>query len=198
MDQIVNMLKKFSNFNHFFHPAANRVEMGFTPFVMMADGKPLQVMQASENDIPAMLELEKEVYAGQTPWSGFSFATELRKKKNSLYLVVYCASDLVAFIGARFHPRETHITNLAVAPAFQNKHIGSRLLQLMIKRAIQNGSELMSLEVKVDNQPAKDLYRFLGFEATFIRKNYYQDTHTDAINMVLWLDNGRNERRKFE
>lgn len=198
MDQIVNMLKKFSNLNHFFHPVINRVEMGFTPFIMMADGKPLQVMQASENDIPAMVDLEKEVYAGQTPWSRFSFATELRKKRNSLYLVVYYASNLIAFIGARFHPREAHITNLAVAPAFQNKHVGSRLLQLMIKRAIQNKSELVSLEVRVDNQPAKALYRFLGFEAAFIRKNYYQDTHTDAINMVLWLDRGQEKRRKFE
>lgn len=181
------MLKKFRRINDFFHPEANRVKMNFSPFVMLNHGQILQVMKATDNDIPALIVLEKEVYSGHTPWSSFSFKTELEKRKNSLYLVVYNASNLVAFIGARFHPREAHITNIAVAPAYQNQHIGRRLLELMIERARQNQSECVSLEVRIDNQVAKHLYRSLGFEATFIRKNYYQNIHTDAINMVLWL-----------
>ncbi len=181
------MLKKFRRINDFFHPEANRVKMNFSPFVMLNHGQILQVMKATDNDIPALIVLEKEVYSGHTPWSSFSFKTELEKRKNSLYLVVYNASNLVAFIGARFHPREAHITNIAVAPAYQNQHIGRRLLELMIDRARQNQSECVSLEVRIDNQIAKHLYRSLGFEATFIRKNYYQNIHTDAVNMVLWL-----------
>lgn len=181
------MLKKFRRINDFFHPEANRVKMNFSPFVMLNHGQILQVMKATDNDIPALIVLEKEVYSGHTPWSSFSFKTELEKRKNSLYLVVYNASNLVAFIGARFHPREAHITNIAVAPAYQNQHIGRRLLELMIERARQNQSECVSLEVRIDNQVAKHLYRSLGFEATFIRKNYYQNIHTDAVNMVLWL-----------
>lgn len=161
--------------------------MNFSPFVMLNHGQILQVMKATDNDIPALIILEKEVYSGHTPWSSFSFKTELEKRKNSLYLVVYDASKLVAFIGARFHPREAHITNIAVAPAYQGQHIGRRLLNLMIDRARQNQSECVSLEVRIDNQVAKHLYRSLGFEATFIRKNYYQNIHTDAVNMVLWL-----------
>lgn len=102
--------------------------MSFTPFMTTIGDYRLQLMQASDNDIPALLELEKEVYSGQTPWNHFSFKTELEKRKNSLYLVVYQASDLVAFIGARFHPREAHITNIAVAPKYQGHQIGSSLL----------------------------------------------------------------------
>ena len=37
----------------------------------------------------------------------------------------------------------------------------------------------------------------LGFEGTFIRKNYYHDTHTDAMNMVLWLKPHQIKRKKF-
>lgn len=171
--------------------------MDFTPFVTTVGNNRLQVMLASDENIPDLLVLEKEVYSGQTPWSSFSFKTELRKRKNSLYLFVYEASTLVAFIGARFHPREAHITNIAVVPKYQGQHIGHMLLELMIERARQNNCECVSLEVRIDNDRAKRLYSELGFEATFVRKNYYQDTHTDAVNMVLWLKPHRIRKRKF-
>ncbi|WP_025080029.1 ribosomal protein S18-alanine N-acetyltransferase [Lactobacillus hamsteri] len=188
------MLKKF---NDFFHPVENRININFSPFIMTVNGKVLQVMQATDNDIPGLLILEKQVYSGQTPWSSFSFESELKKRKNSLYLVVYQASTLVAFIGARFYSRETHITNIAVAPQFQGQHIGKRLMELMIDRARENDNECVSLEVRIDNEIAKKLYRSLGFEEIFIRKNYYQDTHTDAINMILWLRKNQNKGKKF-
>ena len=146
----------------------------------------MQVMQATDDNIPDLLILEKQVYSGSTPWSSFSFKTELAKRQNSLYLVVYHESTLVAFIGARFHPRETHVTNIAVAPEFQRKHIATYLMNFIIDKARINDSEAVSLEVRVDNRGAQSLYRKLGFKSTFIRKNYYQDD-TDAINMMLWL-----------
>lgn len=191
------MLKKFKLISHFFHPHPQKLDLHFSPFVMTMGQTVLQVMQASDNDIPALMQLEKMVYSGRTPWSRFSFATELRKKRNSLYLVVYQASTLVAFIGARFYPCETHITNIAVNPSFQGRHIGKRLLQLMINRARRNDNDYVSLEVKVNNQVAKHLYRSLGFKGTFIRKDYYVDTHTDALNMVLWLKPHSVKRKKL-
>ena len=127
--------------------------MSFTPFIANVNGKRLQIMQATDDNIPDLLVLEEQVYSGRTPWNKFSFERELEKRHNCLYLVVYYESMLVAFIGARFTPEETHITNIAVAPAFQNMHIG--------------------------------------------RKNYYHDTHTDAMNMVLWLKPHQIKRKKF-
>lgn len=183
MAQIAIMLKKFKSF---FHPAENKIDMNFSPFITSISGMTLQVMQATDDNIPDLLVLEKEVYSGRTPWNTFSFKTELAKRQNSLYLVVYHESELVAFIGARFHPRETHITNIAVAPDFQGKRIATYLMEFMIDKARANGSEGVSLEVRIDNEVAQGLYRRLGFESTFIRKNYYQD-NTDAINMMLWL-----------
>lgn len=177
------MLKKFKNF---FHPIENKIDMSFSPFIISIDGKRMQVMQATDDNIPDLLILEKQVYSGSTPWSSFSFKTELAKRKNSLYLVVYYESILVAFIGARFHPRETHITNIAVTPEFQRKSIATYLMNFIIDKARNNGSEAVSLEVRVDNKGAQSLYRKLGFKPTFVRKNYYQD-NTDAINMILWL-----------
>ncbi|MEY8572249.1 ribosomal protein S18-alanine N-acetyltransferase [Lactobacillus intestinalis] len=191
------MLKKFKLLNQFFHPEENKVDMSFSPFITTIGGLTLQVMQAGDENIPDLLVLERQVYSGHTPWSKFSFETELRKRQNSLYLVVYHASDLVAFIGARFNPREAHITNIAVSPKYQNQHIGTYLMQWMINRARKNNCEVVSLEVKIDNDIAQKLYSSLGFKSTFIRKDYYKDTHTDALNMVLWLKPHRVKKRKF-
>ncbi|MDM8282034.1 ribosomal protein S18-alanine N-acetyltransferase [Lactobacillus gallinarum] len=188
------MLKKF---NQFFHQSVNQIDMSFTPFITNVNGKILQVMQANDDNIPDLLVLEQQVYSGRTPWNQFSFATELRKRNNSLYLVVYHASNLVAFIGARFSPEETHITNIAVSPLYQHQHIGHYLMEMMINRARENDSDCVTLEVRTDNEIAQRLYRSLGFTSNFIRKNYYQDTNTDAINMVLWLKPHQIRRKKF-
>ncbi|NRN93139.1 N-alpha-acetyltransferase RimI [Lactobacillus helveticus] len=188
------MLKKF---NQFFHQSVNQIDMSFTPFILVINGKILQVMQANDDNIPDLLVLEQQVYSGRTPWSQFSFATELRKRNNSLYLVVYHASNLVAFIGARFSPEETHITNIAVSPLYQHQHIGHYLMEMMINSARDKGSDCVTLEVRTDNEIAQRLYRSLGFTGNFIRKNYYQDTHTDAINMVLWLSHIKLEKRSL-
>lgn len=105
--------------------------MSFTPFIANVNGKRLQIMQATDDNIPDLLVLEEQVYSGRTPWNKFSFERELEKRHNCLYLVVYYESMLVAFIGARFTPEETHITNIAVAPAFQNMHIGRYLMTVI-------------------------------------------------------------------
>ena len=41
-------------------------------------------MKASDENIADLLGLEQEVYFGRTPWSRFSFKSELKKHANSL------------------------------------------------------------------------------------------------------------------
>lgn len=58
------MLKKF---NQFFHLPINRIDMDFTPFIANVNGKILQVMQGTDDNIPDLLVLEEQVYSGHTP-----------------------------------------------------------------------------------------------------------------------------------
>ena len=55
-----------------------------------------------------------------------------------------------------------------------------------MRRANENGCENVSLEVRVNNDPAIRLYRNFGFIDAAIRKNYYENGD-DAILMVLPL-----------
>ena len=64
---------------------------------------------------------------------------------------------------------------------FQNKHIGSKLLEELISISIQNKLFNITLEVRSDNKKAIYLYQKYGFKQVAIRKNYYIDV--DGILM---------------
>ena len=42
----------------------------------------------------------------------------------------------------------------------------------------------ITLEVRISNAPAQHLYHKHGYRAEGLRKNYYPDTHEDAV--IMW------------
>lgn len=78
-------------------------------------------------------------------------------------------------------PGEYEIVNLAVAPEYRRRGIGAALLRDVVAR--RPGEYY--LEVRESNQPARALYRKLGFTEAGIRKNYYNDPPEAAIVMRL-------------
>ena len=72
--------------------------------------------------------------------------------------------------------------NISVVSAF----LGAILLLVLAGEAIQRGAESLTLEVRVGNKAAQELYRKFGFRPCGIRKNYYVETNEDAL--VMWAD----------
>lgn len=182
------MWKKFENLVHWIssNPSYNKSKLEFKPFVFTLNGQTLQVMRARENDIANLIFLEANAYNGHSPWAPEIFQMELRKR-GSLYLVVYHESTLVGMIGMSLKKEEAHITNITIDPSWQGQGLGTYLMRLMIDFAQNKGCQLMSLEVRIDNEVAKTLYHSFGFVTNFVRPNYYQDVHKDGLNMVLKL-----------
>lgn len=189
MALIATMLKKF---NYFFHQP--EIDLTFPSYALRLNGQTLQIMKASDENISDLLILEEQVYSGKTPWNKFSFESELKKHSNSIYLVVYESSTLVAFVGMRLQAQEGHITNIAVKPSYQHQGIGTYLLNTMIELARKNHAIQMTLEVRVDNDNAKSVYQGLGFEPNFVRKNYYVSEHVDALSMIKKLTDREGEK----
>ncbi|SKB15952.1 Ribosomal-protein-alanine acetyltransferase [Planktothrix sp. PCC 11201] len=79
---------------------------------------------------------------------------------------------------------EAHITILAIDPEYQGKGLGQALLFQLLVSAWKRKLERATLEVKVSNQPAINLYKKFGFKEAGCRKGYYQDTGEDAL--ILW------------
>ncbi|WP_283678061.1 ribosomal protein S18-alanine N-acetyltransferase [Lentilactobacillus sp. Marseille-Q4993] len=138
-------------------------------------------------DIPEILGIERAVYGGQTPWDERAFRSELMRSDDRLYLVLRRNDWLVAFIGCswNFNTQDCHITNVAVAPNFQNRGLGYFLVTTIIKKARQMEFNKVTLEVRMSNTRAQQLYKDIGFVEDGITKDYYFNDREDALNMTM-------------
>ena len=91
---------------------------------------------------------------------------------------------VIAYLCAVLVADEAHLGNLAVHPAEQRSGVGQLLLDDLLRTAIRHGVARLTLEVRVGNDGAQELYRRFGFAPAGIRKNYYTETNEDAI--VMW------------
>lgn len=139
-------------------------------------------MQAS--DIATICEIEKECFA--TPWTAGAFHNELTNNHFAHYMVMECDGIIAGYAGMWIIMDEAHITNIAVRASYRGRKLGERLLSELQRTAVFLGAKRMTLEVRVSNYVAQNLYEKKGFRAAGVRKGYYTDNHEDAL--IMWAD----------
>ena len=148
---------------------------------------PMRAMQ--EADLEAVLAIETA--AQLTPWSRNHFLDCLG---NPHYLcqVLEVAGQPVAFLVLSRILDETHVLNIAVAPARQRQGLARTLLENAIVAAQRDAMSVIYLEVRESNHSARALYQSLDFTVSGTRKNYYRrgDGHEDAVLMQCLLASG--------
>ena len=78
---------------------------------------------------------------------------------------------------------EAHITSIASSEAYRGQGIGELLLQTVIDMAAERKVRIVTLEVRVSNSVAQNLYTKYGFNQVGLRRGYYSDNREDAIIM---------------
>ncbi|OTN90162.1 ribosomal-protein-alanine acetyltransferase [Enterococcus sp. 7E2_DIV0204] len=139
------------------------------------------------DDIKDLLSIEREVYAGELPWTKTAFLMELQAAEPHLYLLIQKDEKTIGFVGCRIFDKVAHITNVAVLTQNQGKGIGSFLIREVIQFARANNCETISLEVRISNKNAQRVYRQLGFASSTIKPAYYTENKEDALEMILHL-----------
>jgi ribosomal-protein-alanine N-acetyltransferase len=91
---------------------------------------------------------------------------------------------MVGYCGFWIAAQEAHISTIAVDPRFRGQGIGQLMLVKMIERALELDATLVSLEVRVSNFVAQNLYRKYGFKVVGRRPRYYSDNREDALIMT--------------
>ena len=79
---------------------------------------------------------------------------------------------------------EAHVSTIAVAPNWRGLGLGELLLVGLLERALVVGGEIATLEVRVSNQVAQNLYRKYLFQTVGRRRGYYRDNQEDALIMT--------------
>ena len=130
----------------------------------------------------SVVRIERAVY--KRPWSAALFAEELVRRSDRTYLVAKVGRHLVGYAGILMQADAAHISTISVAPNWQQMGIATRLMVSLAKESIQLGATGMTLEVRMSNQAAQEMYRKFGFRIEGVRKGYYQTENEDAI--VMW------------
>lgn len=142
----------------------------------------LEIRRLTYADLPATLSIEKQSFP--TPWSLAMFMSELSRPQ-SICLAAAAGPELVGYLICARYDRVWHLANVAVAPHWRRKGLGTALVEAMFEAAGEDGS--FTLEVRPTNRSAIAMYRRLGFHSTGLRRRYYPDNNEDAL--IMW----RNE-----
>ncbi len=139
------------------------------------------------DDLPQVLEIDRLSFP--IPWPERSYRFELSENPSSTLLVATREESgqtrLAGYVGFWWIVDEVHISTLAVHPRFRRQGIGSGLLEAALGQAVLKGADFATLEVRVSNQAALDLYHRFGFHVVGRRAKYYRDNDEDALLMTL-------------
>jgi ribosomal-protein-alanine N-acetyltransferase len=106
-------------------------------------------------------------------------------------------ASIIGFAGLWLMVDEAHITTIAMHPDFRRLGLGEFLLVALIDISYNIGAKWVTLEVRVSNYTAQNLYRKYGFREAGLRHRYYSDNQEDAL--IMWTDeiNSPAYKQKF-
>ncbi len=126
------------------------------------------------------LELDQNTFQGL--WTKSQWEREIRDPKR-ICIGAFESNKLLALCSGWCILKELHITVLIVNPLHLRKGLGTLILSSIIDRAKSQGINKIILEVKETNEPAKALYKNLGFKITGHRSHLYRDGGNALIFM---------------
>lgn len=138
-----------------------------------------RIRRMKKRDLPAVLELEREIYP--QPWASSVFKDEL-SLLNRHYVVVEDEGTVLGYAGLLLVADDAHVTTIAIDPQARRRRLGSRLMLALIEAALAAGARHLTLEVRVSNAAARALYQQFGLAPVGVRKDYYRGE--DAL--VMW------------
>lgn len=131
-------------------------------------------------DLPEVLAIEQASF--EFPWGEREFADCL-SRRNCVGMVAQYGQKIVGYMIYELGKSRIHLLNLAVAPNYRRKGIGSQMIAKLISKLTPEQREKIYLEVRESNLPAQLFFRANGFRAVSVLRNYYDDSPEDAYLM---------------
>jgi len=142
----------------------------------------VHIVAMKRRHLRSVLRIEQQVYP--RPWSHSLFVSELALRATRAYFVARVGREIVGYAGLMMSLTDGHVTTIAVDPAWHRRGIGTRLMVALARESIARDAKALTLEVRLSNDGARDLYKRFGFTAVGVRKGYYADIGEDAL--VMW------------
>lgn len=149
-------------------------------------------------DVPQVMEIEA-VSFGRHHWSDESFYNEISNHVGRYYtLLNQETGQVLGYCGFWLILDESHITTIAVRPEFRGHALGELMLLQILERSMATSIHWATLEARVSNYNAQNLYYKYGFTSVGVRPRYYQDNQEDALIMTTTNINGEDYRANYK
>lgn len=153
----------------------------------------LAPMQAA--DLDAVQRIERASFA--KPWPAYAYRQEIETNRLAHYIVARTGDEIVGFAGMWMMVDQAHITTFAVDPKWRRKGVGSEMVRVLLEMARPLGARQATLEVRLSNMAARQLYQKFGFRPVGIRPRYYTDNGEDALIMTTDDLDGPDMRKRM-
>jgi ribosomal-protein-alanine N-acetyltransferase len=165
---------------------------------MLQPPYPLHLRPLRLSDLAAVVSIEQHSFP--TPTKEKTYQYELSGNKLAHYQALTLRhtkqdEQLLGYAGYWLIAGEIHISTIAVDPKWRGHGLGELILLNILYLAYEHDAALVTLEVRVSNQVAQDLYRKYEFEMVGRRQRYYKDTGEDALLMTINLRSNQQYRR---
>ncbi len=149
--------------------------------------EPISLLWASPERAEDVATLHGELF--NPPWTTDAIRTLLEHPAAAaLIAVAGMRREPAGFILAQLASDEAEILSVGVAPRFQRRGLGEKLIEGLVRAAAKAEARRLFLEVGVDNTAALRLYDKLDFKRVGIRPKYYQrrgEPPVDALVLAL-------------
>lgn len=144
----------------------------------------LEIKVLGAEHLEDVLKIEEECFS--KPWSENSVKELLLSEKAEL-LGAIDGGRLIGYSCLEWVLDEGSLTNIAVSDEYRKMGVGSQLMAALMKSAEEKDLAFITLEVRVSNLPAVNLYRKFGFLDVGTRRNYYDAPREDALLMTRYI-----------
>lgn len=143
-----------------------------------------QIVPMDRSHIDAIVKLEQESFS--TPWSKASLEEELYNPQASFLVAEGEEGQVLGYAGLHVVLDEGYIANFAVFPQYRRQGVAGQLLDVYCRFGEANLA-FLTLEVRVSNRAAIDLYMGRDFEQVGRRPDFYDSPKEDAILMTRFF-----------
>ena len=134
----------------------------------------LQNLSLREAELQDAAQIQRNIFPNKTP-------EQIENRLNSAHkrrIVAEYNNEIIGYAVLAFrtvpHAHTALLHSLFVNEEFRNKGMGKAIVEYAEKLALQDGIEILLLEVSAENRNAIPLYKKLGFEEYGLLRNGYK------------------------
>lgn len=131
-------------------------------------------------DMPEVLAIEQQSF--EFAWSEEDILSCLRQQ-NCIGMIAEQNDKIVGFMIYELLKSQLHLLNFAVLETSRRQGVGSTMISKLIRKLEQQKRTEIRTEVRESSIAAQLLFKALGFRATKVLRDYYEDSSEDAYLM---------------